>query len=49
LEAQLCALEAELLHLLEHYCAREMPLLCSVLGIGRKTAAALLLFAKCFA
>lgn len=34
--------------MLEQHYAREMPLLCSISGIGRKTAAAFLLFAKGF-
>ena len=48
LETQLQVLEAEMQGLLEQHYAREMPLLCSIPGIGRKTAAALLLFAKGF-
>lgn len=48
LDQQIKALEAELLALLEQQYAREMPLLCSIPGIGRKTAAQLLLFAKGF-
>lgn len=48
LDQQIQALEAELLTLLELHYAREMPLLCSIPGIGRKTAAQLLLFAKGF-
>jgi transposase len=48
LDQQIHALEAELLALLEEHYAREMPLLCSIPGIGRKTAAQLLLFAKGF-
>jgi transposase len=46
LNQQIQALEADLLALLEQHYAREMPLLCSIPGIGRKTAAQLLLFAK---
>jgi transposase len=49
LDQQIQALEADLLALLEQHYAREMPLLCSIPGIGRKTAAQLLLFAKGFA
>lgn len=48
LDQQIKALEAELLALLEQHYAREMPLLCSIPGIGRKTAAQLLLSAKGF-
>lgn len=48
LEQQLHVLEAELVSKLAHHYVREMPLLCSIPGIGRKTAAALLLFAKGF-
>lgn len=48
LEAQIQALETEILALLAQQYAREMPLLCSIPGIGRKTAGALLLFAKGF-
>lgn len=48
LEEQIQALETELVGLLEQHYAREMPLLCSIPGIGRKTAAMLLLFAKGF-
>lgn len=47
-EQQIHALEAALLALLEQHYAREMPLLCSIPGIGRKTAALLLLLAKGF-
>jgi transposase len=49
LETQIQALETEMLALLEQQYAREMPLLCSIPGIGRQTAGALLLFAKGFA
>lgn len=49
LEAQIKALETEILTLLAQQYAREMPLLCSIPGIGRKTAGALLLFAQGFA
>jgi len=48
LEEQIQTLEKELVGLLEQHYAREMPLLCSIPGIGRKTAAMLLLFAKGF-
>ncbi len=48
LEEQIQALETALVGLLEQRYAREMPLLCSIPGIGRKTAAMLLLFAKGF-
>jgi transposase len=48
LEEQIQALETELVGLLEQHYAREMPLLCSIPGIGRKTAALLFLFAKGF-
>ena len=48
LDQQIQALEVELLAVLEQHYAREMPLLCSIPGIGRKTAAQLLLFAKGF-
>jgi transposase len=48
LDRQVQALEAELLTTLEQHYAREMPLLCSIPGIGRKTAALLLLLAKGF-
>lgn len=48
LEEQIQVLEKELIGLLEQHYAREMPLLCSIPGIGRKTAAMLLLFAKGF-
>jgi len=49
LDQQVQALETELLATLERHYTREMPLLCSIPGIGRKTAALLLLFAKGFA
>lgn len=49
LDQPITALEAELLALLEQHDAREMPLRCSIPGIGRKTAAQRLLFAKGFA
>ncbi len=48
LEEQIQVLETELVALLEQHYAREMPQLCSIPGIGRKTAAMLLLFAKGF-
>lgn len=48
LDQQIQALAAELLALLEQHDAREMPLRCAIPGIGRKTAAQLLLFAKGF-
>jgi len=48
LEEQIQVLETELVGLLEQHYAPEMPLLCSIPGIGRKTAAMLLLFAKGF-
>lgn len=48
LDRQVQALEEELLTTLEQHYAREMPLLRSIPGIGRKTAALLLLFAKGF-
>lgn len=48
LEEQVQVLENELVALLEQHYAREMPLLCSIPDIGRKTAAMLLLFAKGF-
>jgi transposase len=48
LDQQIQTLEAGLLALVEQHYAREMPLLCSIPGIGRKTAAQLLLFAKGF-
>jgi transposase len=46
LEKQVQVLEKEWIGLLEQHDARELPLLCSIPGIGRKTAALLLLFAK---
>ena len=49
LDQQVQALEAELLGLLEQRYATEMTLLCSIPGIGRKTAGLLLLFAGGFA
>ena len=49
LDEQLQAVEAELLALLEQRFAPEMALLCSIPGIGRKTAGMLLLFAGGFA
>jgi transposase len=48
LEEQIQALETEVVGLLEQPYARQMPLLCSLPGIGRKTAALLLLVAKGF-
>jgi len=48
LEQQLHDLETELLQLLEQRYAHEMTLLCSIPGIGRKTAGLLLLFAGGF-
>lgn len=48
LDQQIQVLEAELLALLEQHYAREMPLLCSIPGIGRKTTTQLLLFANGF-
>lgn len=48
LEQQVQQLEAELLANVEQRYAVEMPLLCSIPGIGRKTAALLLLFAGGF-
>lgn len=48
LDQQVQALEAKLLSTLEQHYAKELPLLCSIPGIGRKTAALLLLFAKGF-
>jgi transposase len=48
LEEQIHVLEKELIGLLEQHYARQMPLLCSIPGIGRKTAALLRLFAKGF-
>ena len=47
-DEQLQAVEAELLALLEQRFAPEMALLCSIPGIGRKTAGMLLLFAGGF-
>lgn len=49
LDEQLQAVETELLALLEQRFAPEMALLCSIPGIGRKTAGMLLLFAGGFA
>jgi transposase len=49
LTQQVAAVEAELLALLEQCFASEMMLLCSIPGIGRKTAGMLLLFAGGFA
>lgn len=49
LTQQVAAVEAELLALLEQRFAAEMTLLCSIPGIGRKTAGMLLLFAGGFA
>src|SRR4028118_366879 len=48
LEEQIQVLETELVGLWEQHYARQMPFLCSIPGIGRKTAALLLLFAKGF-
>jgi transposase len=48
LDDQVRALEAELVTLLEQRFAQEMKLLCSIPGIGRKTAGMLLLFAGGF-
>ena len=48
LTGQVQAVEAELLALLEQRFAPEMTLLCSIPGIGRKTAGMLLLFAGGF-
>ncbi|MBW3129427.1 IS110 family transposase [Hymenobacter profundi] len=48
LTGQLQAVETELLTLLEQRFAAEMTLLCSIPGIGRKTAGMLLLFAGGF-
>ena len=48
LEAQIQVLKTELVSPLEQHYAREMPLLCSIPWIVRKTAAMLLLFAKEF-
>lgn len=48
LTQQVTAVEAELLALLEQRFAAEMTLLCSIPGIGRKTAGMLLLFAGGF-
>ncbi|GGF28539.1 IS110 family transposase [Hymenobacter cavernae] len=48
LTQQVQAVEAELLTLLEQRFASEMTLLCSIPGIGRKTAGMLLLFAGGF-
>jgi len=47
-DQQLRDLEAELLQLLDQRYAHEMTLLCSIPGIGRKTAGLLLLFAGGF-
>ena len=49
LEQQVQQREAELLTRVEERYAAELPLLCSLPGIGRKTAALLLLFAGGFA
>ena len=49
LEQQVDQLEAALLARVEAHYARELPLLCSIPGIGRKTAAQRLLFADGFA
>jgi len=49
LTQQVAAVEAELLALLDQRFAAEMTLLCSIPGIGRKTAGLLLLFAGGFA
>jgi len=49
LEQQVQHLEAALLARVEQRYAAEVPLLCSIPGIGRKTAALLLLFARGFA
>ncbi|WP_324680347.1 IS110 family transposase [Hymenobacter sp. GOD-10R] len=49
LAQQLRDIETELLRLLEQRYAHEMSLLCSIPGIGRKTAGLLLLFAGGFA
>jgi transposase len=48
LTQQVAAVEAELVTLLEQRFAAEMTLLCSIPGIGRKTAGMLLLFAGGF-
>jgi transposase len=48
LEEQIQVLEKELVGLLERGDARQMPLLCAIPGISRKTAALLLLVAKGF-
>ena len=48
LTQQVAAAEAELLALLEQRFAAQMALLCSIPGIGRKTAGMLLLFAGGF-
>jgi transposase len=48
LEQQQQLVDQELLHLLENRYAHELALLCSIPGIGRKTAALLLLFAGGF-
>jgi len=48
LDDQVRALEAELLALLDQRFTKEMSLLCSIPGIGRKTAGMLLLFAGGF-
>jgi transposase len=48
LTQQVAAVEAELLALLEQRFAAQMTLLCSIPGIGRKTAGMLLLFAGDF-
>ncbi|WP_165822298.1 IS110 family transposase [Hymenobacter edaphi] len=48
LDEQVQRIEAELLTRIEQRYAAEMPLLCSIPGIGRKTAALLLLFAGGF-
>jgi transposase len=48
LTQQVAAVEAELLALLEQYFAAEKTLLCSIPGIGRKTAGMLLLFTDGF-
>lgn len=45
---QVQQLEARLLTLVEDHYATELPLLLSIPGIGRKTAAVLLLFASGF-
>ncbi|RZK29985.1 MAG: IS110 family transposase [Hymenobacter sp.] len=48
LEQQVAQLEAALLARVEAHDARKLPLLCSIPGIGRKTAAQLLSFTDGF-